>query len=223
MRYYKCSNCECPVKEGSKFCPECGSRIVDTRIFNETPTKKKKKRFPIGLLIFLVILTAAAVWGKREYDVYNYGINLHNAVYYSMESAEHLDNVGILFINVWNNSIYQIQDEETDKFTRTNNGAGQFYSDFDDALDLVILDKDYQAELSQAKEDKNSAVDCMGKLTNPPKRYEEAYRDMKAFYTDFMSFYNVVGNPNGSLEDYSDKYVEARDKLLQSYYSVSMY
>ena len=140
-----------------------------------------------------------------------------------MESAEHLDNVGILFINVWNNSIYQIQDEEMDKFTRTNNGAGQFYSDFDDALDLVILDKDYQAELNQAKEDKNSAVDCMGKLTNPPKRYEEAYRDMKAFYTDFMSFYNVVGNPNGSLEDYSDKFVEARDKLLQSYYSVSMY
>ena len=177
----------------------------------------------VGLLIFLAILIAAAIWGKQKYDAYNYKINLHNAVYYSMESAEHLENAGVLFINVWNNSVYQVQDEETDKYTRKENGTGEFYTDFNDALELVLTDKYYQAELNQAKEDKNSAVDCMGKLTNQPKQFEEAYRDMKAFYTDCMSFFSVVSNPYGTLEDYSGKYVEARDKLLQSYYSVNMY
>ncbi len=77
--------------------------------------------------------------------------------------------------------------------------------------------------MRQAQEAKDEAINCMGQLINPPKRFEEAYRDIKTFYTDYMSFYNVAVNPSGTLEDYSNRFVEARDKLLQSYYSVSMY
>lgn len=63
----------------------------------------------------------------------------------------------------------------------------------------------------------------MGQLTNPPKRYEEAYRDVKNYYTCFSEFYNVATNPNGKLEDYWNKYEKARDAFIQSSYPVCMY
>ncbi len=174
-------------------------------------------------MIILAVLIAVAIWGKTEYDAYNYGVDLHNAVYYAMQSASHLENAGVQFINVWNNSYYKVKDEETDRFTREADGTGQFYSDFNEALALVISDSTYTTEIKQAEDTRREAYGCMGRLTNPPKRFEEAYRDVKAFYSNYMSFYNVVSNPNGTLEEYSEKYTEMRDILPKSYYSVSMY
>ena len=215
MAYLKCSKCGCFVEEGHSFCPECGNRLEDTTV------KRVKKRSPIGWIIALVIITALGIVGKWQYDIYNYGINLHNAAYYIMTSSEQLEDAAIKFLTVWNNSIYEIQDDETDKYTRNEDGT--FYSDFNEALDLVIADRDYQRTLEKAEEARTEASDLMGKLTNPPRRYEEAYRNMKTLYSDYMAFYNIVVNPNGNYSTYSDKFEQARDKLLEAYYSVSMY
>ena len=171
-----------------------------------------------------MIIIALGVAGKWQYDVYNYGINLHNAAYYIMTSSEKLEDAGIQFLTVWNNSLFEIQDDETDKFTRvTRDETGAFYSDFNDALDLLVADKDYQRTIRQAEEARSEASELMGKLTNPPRRYEEAYRNIKTLYSDYMAFYNIVVNPSGNYSSYSDKFEQARDKLLEVYYSVSMY
>ncbi len=215
MAYIKCSNCDCFVEEGPSFCPECGNRL------EYTSSRRAKKRSPIGWIITLVIIAALAVVGKWQYDVYQYGINLHNSVYYIMESAGHLEDAGIQFLSVWNNSVFEIQDDETDMYTRDETGV--FYSDFNDALDLLISDKDYQQTIRQAEDTRSEASELMGKLTNPPHRYEEAYRNVKILYSDYMAFYNIVVNPSGNFSSYSDKFEQARDKLLEAYYSVSMY
>ena len=215
MAYVKCSNCGCFVEEGPSFCPECGTRL------EYSTSKRAKKRSPVGWIIALVIIIALGVAGKWQYDVYNYGINLHNAAYYIMTSSEKLEDSGIQFLTVWNNSLFEIQDDDTDKFTRDETGA--FYSDFNDALDLLVADKDYQRTIRQAEEARSEASELMGKLTNPPRRYEEAYRNIKTLYSDYMAFYNIVVNPSGNYSSYSDKFEQARDKLLEVYYSVSMY
>ncbi len=53
--------------------------------------------------------------------------------------AESLCN---LTLRVWGNSIYEKKDNETDKFTRKDNGKGIFYDDFNDALLNLYLDDD---------------------------------------------------------------------------------
>ncbi len=253
MNYYQCPNCGCSVMEGAKYCSECGSPIIDTRMVDDNLTdsdtlddeytdtvednledtflgtkkkgvkRKKKKRSPIRRLIIWAIVIALAIWGKLEYDAYNYGINLHNVGYYAYTSADHLESAGILFYNVWNNSVNKIINEETDKYTREADGTGQFYTDFNDALKVLENSKEYKDERSQAEEAQNEAYELMGKLTNPPKRYEEAYRDIKSFYTDYIAFYNTVMNPNGTLADYRDKFEKTRDAFIQSSYAISMY
>lgn len=215
MAYIKCSNCGCFLEEGPSFCPECGNRLGYTLL------KRAKKRSPTGWIIALVVIVTLGIVGKWQYDVYQYGINLHNAVYYIMESSGHLEDAGIQFLSVWNNSIFEIQAEETDKYTRDE--TGKFFFDFSDALDLLIADKDFQKTIRQAEEARSEASELMGKLTNPPRRYEEAYRNIKILYSDYMAFYNIVVNPSGNYSSYSDKFEQARDKLLEAYYSVSMY
>ncbi len=231
MYYYKCNNCGYSVKEGSKFCPECGSPLMDTYEDDDTyadapkrnTKKEKKKRSPIRRLIVWAIIIALAIWGKLEYDAYNYGINLHNTGYYISTSATHLDNAGVLSINMWNNLINRNSDEETDKYTRADDGNGQFYSDINVAFEVLVNDKAYKDEISQAVEARDEAYNLMGQLTNPPKRYQEAYRDMKEFYSDYMEFFDIATNPNGSFEEYREKYLKARDTYVKSSYSVSMY
>lgn len=215
MTYIKCSNCGSFVEEGSSICPECGNRLEDA------VPKKRKKRSSVGWIIALVIIVALGIVGKWQYDIYNYGINLHNAIYSVLTSSEQLESAGIQYLSVWSNSIYETQDDETDKFTR--NKAGEFYSDFNDALNLLETDADYQRVLGEAEEARNEANTLMGKLINPPSRYEEAYQNMKTLYSAYMAFYNTVVYPSGSLSTYSEKFEQARDKLLEAYYPVSMY
>lgn len=217
MAYLRCPNCGAYVEDNAKFCSECGSTLYDN------PAPKIKKRSSKRRFIILAIIIVLAIVGKWQYDVYNYGINLHNAAYYMLSSSQHLENAGVLFVNVWNNTIFQVQDVETDRFTREGNGTGQFFSDFNDSLDVLMGDDAYLTEIRQAESEKIEAVDLMGKIKNPPRKYEEAYRNITTLYSNYMIFYNLVMNPNGNLTGYSDSFKNARDNLLQSYYSVSMY
>ena len=223
MAYVKCSKCGCFVEEGPLSCPECGNKLEYTA--NKKTKKKRKKHSHTGWIIALAIIIALGIYGKREYDIYNYGINFHNAVYNIMTSASQLEDAGILYLNVWNNSIYEIQDDETDKYTQfqTELLPAMFYTDFNDALESLEKDEDYQKTLSQAEEYRSEASALMGKLTNPPRNYEEAYRNLKTLYSNYMAFYNVVVNPNGTYSTHSDKFEQVRDKLLEAYYEVSMY
>ena len=231
MNYSICPICGNSVSEEAKFCPECGTPLIDTSDYNDTFTastnkktkKKKKKHSPVRRIIIWAIIIALAIWGIIEYKAYDYGINLHNAGYYIGTSAEHLDTAGVLAINVWNNLINMNPDEETDKYTRSNNGDGTFYSDINVAFEVLMNDKAYKDEISQAEEAQKEAYNLMGKLTNPPRRFKEAYRDMKTFYSDYMEFYHIATNPNGKYAEYREKYEKSRENFIQSSYAISMY
>ncbi len=231
MNDFVCPNCGSSVFEDDKFCPECGTRLIDNRDYDDAQLssrkmkskKKKKKSSPLRRIIIWAVVIALVLWGIMEYRAYDYGINLHNARYYTSESAQHLDSAGVLALNVWNNLIHMNPDEETDKYTRSNDGSGVFLSNIEDAFKVLMDDKAYKDEISQAEEAQTEAYNLMAKLTNPPKRYEEAYRDMKTYYSKYMEFFHVVYNPVGKYEEYREEYMRVRDEFIQSSYAVSMY
>jgi len=183
---------------------------------------KTAASWPVRVVI-LVALLALAFFGIREYSANKYGTDLHNAIYYITTSADELEDAGIQFLTVWNNSLYRIEDEKTDRFTREENGTGLFYEDFNDALALLLEDSDYNAALREADRAQREAAALMANLTNPPRRYEDAYRQLKTLYADYMEFYDLVNRPHGNFESFSTCFDDVRNRILKDTYALSMY
>lgn len=54
-------------------------------------------------------------------------------------------------------------------------------------------------------------------LNNPPKEYEEAYSVLKTYYDNYLSMNNMVINPAGSLQSFSDEFNNADTQTVNSY------
>ena len=214
MAYFKCPSCGNFVDEAYNFCPNCGAPISLS-----TP-EKPRTRPKIFRYILLLLVIGAAIWGYKQYTIYNYRIDLHNAIYYSAESAGKTEDAGILLISVWNNAYYRLEDEKTDKYTLDENGR---FLDYQDARAAAIDSKEYSSAMKKAEENLQEAMSLMGNLTNPPKQYEEAYQQVKKFYTDCWEFYDFILHPTGDIEEYYKQFDEMRQGLVKQTYSLSVY
>ena len=48
----------------------------------------------------------------------------------------------------------------------------------------------------------------MKELNNPPPKYKEAYKNLIVFYNEYIDFSNIVINPEGSLQSFTEKFNE---------------
>ena len=108
------------------------------------------------------------------------------------------EEFGGLTKRVWYNCIYEKSDPETDKYTKGI--FDTFYSDFNYALSTLIKE-----------------------LNNPPEGWEEAYKDIQAFYDSFISLSNLVISPSGNLQSYSDNFSNADNEMTKNYKKVKAY
>ncbi len=104
----------------------------------------------------------------------------YEAVAYSMlEGAVTAEECGNLIKSVWYNTIFEEEDEETDKFTQTK---GKFNEDFNTSIAALFADDDFSKKVA-AVESNKAAVDSMMKdLRNPPDEWKEAYDELKEYY-----------------------------------------
>jgi len=63
----------------------------------------------------------------------------------------------------------------------------------------------------------------MKELTNPPKKYQEAYIILKDFYDAYLELTNLVLNPTGSLQTFTDDFNEADSKVANALKKISIY
>ncbi len=120
MPLWECPNCGEWVDGTNKYCTKCGAPLF-------AQEKKKSKKY-----IWLILLAVVLIGGyflKREYDNYQYSVNIRDAYYEMLDGAQQAENAGGLIHSVWYNSIFKIDDTETNKYTRQAGGTGQFYSD----------------------------------------------------------------------------------------------
>ena len=63
----------------------------------------------------------------------------------------------------------------------------------------------------------------MKELRNPPKEYEDAYAALKDYYDEYLAFTNLVVDPSGSLQTFSNNFNNADSNTLNAYNAMKLY
>ncbi|MCI9617912.1 MAG: hypothetical protein HFG31_07935 [Eubacterium sp.] len=125
-----------------------------------------------------------------------------------------------LIRRVWSNAIYERDNDETDKYTKVK---GSFVTDFNDALDNLYGDLDFQTKISDIKENQETVIYIMKELQNPQEEYKTAYKFLVQCYDAYLTFTNMAINPNGSLNTFSDDFDDADTEFLHCYDTMKIY
>lgn len=107
---------------------------------------------------------------------------MEHVSYTMLDGAAKAENVGNLIKSVWYNAIYEERVTETDKYTMKN---GKFADDFNDALSNLFADENFIDIIYEIELNQSEVTGLMKKLKNPPKKYEEAYAMLKAYYDNY--------------------------------------
>lgn len=236
-----CQECGAEVPAGSECCPNCGCpapekeepevpQKVEVTSVNLPKMKANTKKYVILAVVVAVAILIAALVGNRisqkkqqeayEAQLKEYGANLKTASSTMLLGAIEAEDAGNLIKSVWYNSIYEERDTKTDKYTRPN---GYFLDDFNDALGNLFADSDFRSTLSSIESNQDSVARLMKTLKNPPEEYEEAYEALKKYYDAYTALTNLVTNPSGSLQTFSQSFNSADSDVANRYGAMKMY
>lgn len=181
---------------------------------SNTLSSKLLKLIVIILLIELILMCGCFIVDKyniyisqvkREERSIEYRNNYVSAVIEMQYGIAQASLNGELVKAVWHNSIYQKKDKTTDKYTRKNSGKGEFYDDFNDALNNLYNDKDFSSQINLIRENQEEVDRVMKKLVNPPQAWEEAYTALKQYHSTYAQLTNMVIIPIGSYNSYTER------------------
>ena len=63
----------------------------------------------------------------------------------------------------------------------------------------------------------------MKELNKTPPKYKEAYKNLIVFYNEYIDFSNIVINPEGSLQSFTEKFNEKDGSFVNSYDKMKLY
>lgn len=155
---------------------------------------------------------------QQQADAYQTSYN--NLVLTMLNSAATTENAGNLIISVWHNAIWNVDDEETDKFTKKN---GSFVSDFNDALHNLFYDEEFSKTTNALSLEQSKVKSEMKGMLNPPDGFDNAFRALENLYNSYIKFTDVVLNCSGSLESFSNDFSAADTDILQQYHAAELY
>lgn len=222
---YYCSKCGSELQDDMQFCPRCGSPIhmEESEIASAQGKTPKRKRKVIISAIIIIALFAVAwlVYSENaKIDTYNKFAELYNAM---CEGASKAETANILIIDVWRNSIFKTDDEETDKYTKENDGDGEFYDDFNDALLNLYSDQSFMDDLEEIYTLQAEAESLIKDLAKHPRSFDEEYSDFKDCYQLLVKFTNMSLTGNGSLNSFTDEHNELDKDLADKLTELNIY
>ena len=238
-----CHECGCPVSEETDSEEILKENISEDVSGTEELTEKPKNKFirwgMIGVLsVFIVFLIIAGVkdYKKEKAEeqariveeqkkqealeeqnmLKNYQSTYTNAVVTMYEGAAAAENAGGLIHDVWFDTIYNESRDSTSKYV-----AG--HSDFNDSLQALFADSDFQSKITKIKDNQDSVMKLMTKLKNPPEEYSEAYVSLKNLYDSYVKLTNLATNPTGNLTSYTSDYNSTDSEVSNNFEAIQMY
>lgn len=190
--------------------------------YDDLYEKPKKNKLGIIAVILLVLVVAFAFFaikiGKEQY----YQETYDEVVYQMLDNSSQAETLLNKHLSVWYNSIWNVEDINTDEWTK--DGNGYFYDDFNDALE-EFYDSDYYKTNLQSIYDKDYEIDLLMKdLQNPPKKYSKAYDELVKYYGLYKSFVNLELNPSSySYNTLSELFSKVDDETLNQFYVVKAF
>ena len=229
-----CQECGAEVPDGSESCPNCGCPVpekekpevpqkVEVTSVNLPKMKANTKKYILLAVVVAAAVLIAVLVGTRasqKKQLETYEANLKTASSTMLRGAIKAEDAGNLIKSVWYNAIYEERDTKTDKYTRPN---GYFLDDFNDALGNLFADSDFRSTISTIQSNQDSVARLMKELKNPPEEYEEAYEALKKYYDAYTALTNLVTNPSGSLQTFSQSFNSADSEVANRYGAMKMY
>ena len=246
-----CPNCNKEISDKAKFCVGCGYQLIndiDTvktmncpecgvvtvgmtdvcsncgyplNLFelkdNEKSKNKsifKKKWFWVSIICF-VLLISIVLFISNNARTENYNIEICTAVDEIMAVSAETENVGNQICSVWNNAIFDKDNENTAKYTSGT-------KDFNEALSNLFADEEFIGKITAIR-DKQSEIDIyLGKLKNPPEKFEDAYDEFKELYYAYSDYVDFVLSCKGSYNTYTENISQKSSTLMDSYREIKV-
>ncbi len=117
------------------------------------------------------------------------------------------EKMGNLIVSVWENCIFETDNEDTNKYTKDDNSV--FYEDFNDALAELFADEDFSAKIQRIRENQVTMTSNVRQLREAPEGFEDCYDALKKCYDDYIALTTLVINPSGNLYEFSDSFDDA--------------
>lgn len=219
-----CTECGCTYAN-MEACPQCGCPKPVA-----TAKAPKKKRKGIIIAVTAIVLVVALVFslilvGIQKIKEEVYYSKMEEVTYAMLDSAADTETAGNLIVSVWHNAIYEVTDKETDKFTKVKDKySGEYFvDDFNTALDNLFSDSEFSNDIQQIKNERAEITACMKELTDPPKKYKEAYQALKEYYDNYMKFTDTVISCDGSLNSFSEEFGDYDDKTVDAFNKMTFY
>lgn len=215
-----------PVKENSEVIPEFKDQNIETPYeaslqenSKYNTTFKKRKNLAILLLVCLAIMIGGGfafksykeTQNKKAYNEYIDNLTkTRDLMGYGGVEAEELCN---LTIKVWNNAIFKVYSDETDKFTH----PGYDFKNFNDAIELFNNDAATIKSKITINNYTKQVQEKMIELENPPKGLEKCHDAFVEFYVSYESAVSFSQSPSGSLSSYRDSKKSKFEKVANDY------
>ena len=238
-----CAECGSEVPISATACPACGFPVnndsLERNNSNETnwpKTKtKNKKRVVVSVVVFAFILVGCiagvllihrakveAEAKEAERIEAEYYLSISETVDKMLQGAIATEDAGELLYNVWYNSIFEIDDVTTNKYTRRKSGG--FYEDFNDALKKLYDDYSFSSQVTKIMSNQKTVDSYMKALANPPDNCTEAYSVIEDLYSAYLDLTNCVTDPIGyNITSYLTAFKDADTAFLKYYKKMSPY
>lgn len=222
MALIRCPECNNEISDSAKKCVHCGYKLKNNN-------KGLKKSIIIALIIVsIVFLTIPSTLRiiknaqkrNEELSKDSYKKNIESITYDILFSSIDAESCGNDIKLIWYNTIYEIDDEKTDKYTKVN---GIFNDDFNDSLKTYFYSETYIEYNNNIEDSKRKIRNSISELKNPPEEYKEAYNDLKELYESYLTLAGICTNPRGNLQTYSSDFNAADTRVLNDYDKMLLY
>lgn len=202
-----CPKCDFYVDDNAKFCANCGSPIQQ----DDSPEKQIKKIIGSIILIVVLIVGIKILWDYCARVIYKQ--RAEECAYLMIDGAADAEDACNMICAVWSNTIFEIEDSKTDKYTL--NASGYFNDDFNDALGNLFDDPSFQDDLADIQNNLDEVNDKMKHLQHAPKGCEKMHDLLTDYYDEYYELMNCALNPSGNLFSYMDEFYEADEKAVK--------
>lgn len=233
-----CINCGSKLAVNYNVCPNCGSPVTggpgySMPGYSTVQTRRKSHRVIWAILITILIIGAmvsgciilkkkkeAREKRENEREYYNSMGSFYNEI---AQGGSRAEKQAVLILKVWKNTIFEKEDSETDKYTKTLNGKGAFRDDFNDSLSALFSDNSFDIERSLILESQDKVDRYYKRLKNPPEKYSEAYEVVRNLYSAYSDLCACATNPTGNISSATDRYNTSDSDCAKYLKELSLY
>lgn len=235
-----CFQCGCPVETDVRVMMPVDSRQMGATGSNKVNGETKKITAVVVIVVVLITIaigilchqakkvTEEAIRFSQEKEVeaentrrsQEYAANLQLVTDTMLSGAVDAENCCNLIVEVWNNAIWEKEDDVTDRYTRPD---GYFVEDFNEALDNLFADSEFCLQIDSIMENQRTVNSIVGQLKNPPEEYKSAYESLSEYYDAYLTFTNLAINPTGSLNTFSEDFSDADTEFIHCYHLMEFY